>query len=244
MKTKLFVLVFFCFGVGLWLNAQSSVNVVHLKNGSVLKGVIIEQIPNESLKLRLYDGSVFVFRADEIEKITLEEAVQIEVKEQKAVEPAKTPVVVPETKPVETPVVKEVPKPLVFKSNAIYQNNVKLTPAQISSVMSKSPAAMQSFKRAEGFAIVSQVSDVAFWIFGGVGVLFAIQKKPDSALALPVIGMGTCFVSKIVFSIAARNKIKNAVEVYNVDMKATSYNDRYILRLELADSGPGFKVTF
>ncbi len=238
------MLLFFCFGLGLWLNAQSTVNVVHLKNGSVLKGVIMEQVPNESLKLRLYDGSIFVFRADEIEKITLEEAVQNEPKEQKPVEPAKTPVVVPENKVVEKPVVKEVPKPLVFKSNAIYQNNVKLTPAQISSVMSQSPAAMQSFKRAEGFAIVSQVSDIAFWIFGGVGVLFAIQKKPDSALALPVIGMGTCFVSKIAFSIASRNKIKNAVEVYNVDLKARANVDSNRLIIELADSEPGVKIRF
>jgi hypothetical protein len=38
------------------LIAQNSVNVVHLKNGSMIKGVIIEQIPNESLKLRTYDG--------------------------------------------------------------------------------------------------------------------------------------------------------------------------------------------
>jgi hypothetical protein len=91
---------------------------------------------------------------------------------------------------------------------------------------------------------VSQVSDVAILDFRRCGCAFCHSEKPDSALALPVIGMGTCFVSKIVFSIAARNKIKNAVEVYNVDLKATSYNDRYILRLELADSGPGFKVTF
>lgn len=238
------MLLFFCFGLSLWLNAQSTVNVVHLKNGSVLKGVIMEQVPNESLKLRLYDGSIFVFRADEIEKITLEEAVQNEPKERKPVEQAKTPVVVPDNKVVETQVVKEVPKPLVFKSNAIYQNNVKLTAAQISSVMSQSPAAMQSFKRAEGFAIVSQVSDIAFWIFGGVGVLFAIQKKPDSALALPVIGMGTCFVSKIAFSIASRNKIKNAVEVYNVDLKTRANVDTNRLILELAESGPGVKIRF
>ena len=99
------MLLFFCFGLSLWLNAQSTVNVVHLKNGSVLKGVIMEQVPNESLKLRLYDGSIFVFRADEIEKITLEEAVQTEPKEQKPVEPVKTPVVVPENKVVEKPVV-------------------------------------------------------------------------------------------------------------------------------------------
>ena len=244
MKTAFFVLLFFCFGLGVCLYSQTNVNVVHLKNGSVLKGVILEQIPNESLKLRLYDGSVFVFRADEIEKITLEEAVQNEPKEQKPVEPVKAPVIEPENKVMETPVAKEVRKPLVLKSNAIYQNNVKLTPAQISSVMGQSPAALQSFKTAEGFAVVSQISNVGFWVFAGVGVLYAIQKKPDSALALPVIGMGTCFTSQIVFAIAARSKIKHSVEVYNVDLKSTSHINFQDINVGLADSGLGLKFSF
>lgn len=46
--------------------------VVYLKNGSIIKGIIIEQIPNQSIKIQTKDNNVFVFKFDEIEKITKE----------------------------------------------------------------------------------------------------------------------------------------------------------------------------
>jgi hypothetical protein len=48
------------------------VEVVYLKNGGIIRGVIIEQIPNVQLKIQTMDQSVFVFKMDEIEKITKE----------------------------------------------------------------------------------------------------------------------------------------------------------------------------
>ncbi len=53
--------------------AQNYREVVHLKNGSVIKGVIIEQVPNESLKIQTADGSLFVYKMSEVSKITKEE---------------------------------------------------------------------------------------------------------------------------------------------------------------------------
>ena len=47
-------------------------DVVYLKNGSVIRGIIIEQIPNKSIKIETADKSVFVYQIDEIEKITKE----------------------------------------------------------------------------------------------------------------------------------------------------------------------------
>jgi hypothetical protein len=47
-------------------------DVVYLKNGSKIKGVIIEQIPSVSLRIETTDGSVFVFKMEEIEKMTKE----------------------------------------------------------------------------------------------------------------------------------------------------------------------------
>lgn len=58
------------------LNAQSLQEVVYLKNGSVIRGTIIEQIPNESLKVQTADGSVFVYKVSEVSKITKETPVQ------------------------------------------------------------------------------------------------------------------------------------------------------------------------
>lgn len=47
-------------------------DVVYLKNGSIIRGLIIEQIPNESLKIQTKDRNVFAFTFDEILKITKE----------------------------------------------------------------------------------------------------------------------------------------------------------------------------
>lgn len=46
--------------------------VVYLKDGSIIRGVIIEQVPNKIIKIQTADRSVFVYRMDEIEKITKE----------------------------------------------------------------------------------------------------------------------------------------------------------------------------
>ena len=49
---------------------NSYTEVVYLKNGSIIKGIIIEQIPNEKLKIETKDGNVFVYEFKDIEKIT------------------------------------------------------------------------------------------------------------------------------------------------------------------------------
>lgn len=54
--------------------AQNVKEVVYLKNGSVIKGTIIEQVPNESLKIQTSDGSVFAYSMSEVQKITKEAA--------------------------------------------------------------------------------------------------------------------------------------------------------------------------
>lgn len=61
----LFTLVNFVFG-------QTLQDVVYLKNGSIIRGVIVEQVPNQSLKIETKDKNLFVFNLSEIEKITKE----------------------------------------------------------------------------------------------------------------------------------------------------------------------------
>lgn len=46
--------------------------VVYLKNGSVIRGTIIEQIPNQTLKLQTKEGNIFVYKYDEVLKTTKE----------------------------------------------------------------------------------------------------------------------------------------------------------------------------
>jgi hypothetical protein len=44
-------------------------DVVYLKNGSVIKGIIVEQVLGKSIKIQTRDGSLFVFKYEEVEKI-------------------------------------------------------------------------------------------------------------------------------------------------------------------------------
>lgn len=71
MKHFFLVLMLTIFSLG--LTAQESYqDVVYLKNGSIIKGTIIEQVPNESIKIQTADGSIFVYKMSEILKMTKE----------------------------------------------------------------------------------------------------------------------------------------------------------------------------
>ena len=55
------------------LFAQRAIQeIVYLKNGSIIRGDIIEQIPNESLKIQTADGNIFFYKIEEVAKITKE----------------------------------------------------------------------------------------------------------------------------------------------------------------------------
>ena len=58
--------------------AQHNEDVVHLKNGGLIRGTIIEQIPGESLKIQTRDGSVFVYAMDEVAKISKEPVMKMQ----------------------------------------------------------------------------------------------------------------------------------------------------------------------
>jgi hypothetical protein len=70
-KVFLFTLVFALSICQLY--AQQYIDVLYLKNGSIIKGIILEQVPNQTLKIQTADKSLFVYKMDEVEKILKEE---------------------------------------------------------------------------------------------------------------------------------------------------------------------------
>lgn len=73
---KLIALVFVLFLFG---NCQSQSNyedVVYLKNGSIIHGIIIEQVPGISIKIKNHSDDVFFYKIDEVEKMTKEEPIK------------------------------------------------------------------------------------------------------------------------------------------------------------------------
>jgi hypothetical protein len=52
--------------------AQQIYDFLYLKNGSVIKGQIVEQVIGSTVKIQTLDGSQFVYKIEDIEKITRE----------------------------------------------------------------------------------------------------------------------------------------------------------------------------
>lgn len=73
MKKILFLLAI-CFSF--FARAQQTLadyeEVVYLKNGSVIRGIIIEEVPGVSLKIKTREDNLLVYKIDEVEKITKE----------------------------------------------------------------------------------------------------------------------------------------------------------------------------
>lgn len=76
MKKITLLISLLLISVVIYAQRNNLVDVVYLKNGSILRGIIIEQVPNESIKLQTADGNIFVYQTSEIEKITKEDTVR------------------------------------------------------------------------------------------------------------------------------------------------------------------------
>ena len=59
-----------------YVAAQQYQDVVYLKNGSVVRGIILEQIPGKTIKIATDNGSHFIFTLAEVEKMTKELPIQ------------------------------------------------------------------------------------------------------------------------------------------------------------------------
>lgn len=56
----------------LFVHSQNYIEKVYLKNGSVIRGIVVEQVPETSLEVQTSDGSVYVFEMSEVEKVSKE----------------------------------------------------------------------------------------------------------------------------------------------------------------------------
>lgn len=73
-KLWFFVLIIICYSLTLFAqNKTEKEDVLYLKNGSIIRGSIVEQKIGESVKIELPGGSIFVFKQEEIDSIKKEE---------------------------------------------------------------------------------------------------------------------------------------------------------------------------
>ena len=66
---KILLGIAFLFGT-LSLSAQNYEETIYLKDGSVISGIIIEQIPGKSMTIQTNDGNVIVYQVKDVAKIT------------------------------------------------------------------------------------------------------------------------------------------------------------------------------
>lgn len=74
--------IFLIFLITLSGVSQNSRDVVYLKNGSVVKGNITEMNPTENIKIQTADGSLFVYKMSDVQKMEKEEFVGREMKQE------------------------------------------------------------------------------------------------------------------------------------------------------------------
>ncbi len=68
MKCFVFVLCLTVLAVSSTSAQQFRIDVVYLNDGSIIKGIIVEQIPGVSLKIKTADGSVFAINMSDVVK--------------------------------------------------------------------------------------------------------------------------------------------------------------------------------
>ncbi len=79
MKRCLLILVLLLTSISTFAQNNKQ-DVVYLKNGSIIRGEIVNLVPNEAVKIKTADGSVFAYAMDEVKEITKEPAVKPEKK--------------------------------------------------------------------------------------------------------------------------------------------------------------------
>ncbi len=86
MKTHLIIIALLLFG-NVCLAQENWQDAIFLKNGSVVRGTIVEQVPNKSIKIQLSNGETYQFEMDKIEKMSKERVNSTEKTKQKNAKP-------------------------------------------------------------------------------------------------------------------------------------------------------------
>ena len=68
LKSSILAILLLVTAGNLFAQSTSSKEIVYLKNGSIIKGTIIEWIPNESITIQANDN-IFVFKISDIDRV-------------------------------------------------------------------------------------------------------------------------------------------------------------------------------
>ena len=72
------IFLIMCFFFTFSVFAHDIEDVIHLKNGSIIRGEITLIVPNDNVKIRTRDGNLLVYRMDEVARIVKEPFLELE----------------------------------------------------------------------------------------------------------------------------------------------------------------------
>ena len=79
LRNSCILMIIYVVVIGLFSEAEAQMvyeDVIYLKNGSVIRGIILSEIPSDTLRVRTQGGSEFVYNWSDVLKITKEAARQ------------------------------------------------------------------------------------------------------------------------------------------------------------------------
>ena len=212
----LFILLITTFYLGF---SQEYLDVIYLKNGSIIKGIIIEQTANQKIKLKTNDGSIFVYEFNEIEKI--EKILKEKDETGHAISMEKT----------------------ALGGYRFYQDNIKLSLSDIKMVVASNQKAyfmIKKAKRCYGWSY-------GLSAFGGINIgvqLGLVASGYDIEWSRIIVGTGSIIGSLIIWGKFKENA-KNGIDIYNTDLEASLHHKfKPSLKLGVTNNGIGLVLNF
>lgn len=230
-------ILFFCIILTSQLFSQ---NVVYLKNGSIIKGKVLEQVWGGNVKLETSDGSIFVFEGTDIERVE-------SVKEED----------ISETDNM-TQIIENTPQKIEVSSltgNMYIEGQKKSLKEMLRLTDKVCPQAYNDFKKCKKMSNAS----IGLTVFGGISVIAGTallvtdlsepysytysneNSKLNSGISFLTIG-AVSLISSLAIALSANNKYDKAVNTYNhqcVKSKMTSE-----VRLNIHPNGVGVSLNF
>ena len=183
-------------------------DVVYLKNGNIIRGTILEQIPGQSLKIRTTDNSTFVFTMGEIEKVAREGT---SVPKQS---------VASKTTPSTADTIYQ------GKKRNYYQNGHQLSRSELSMLLKNNPEAYSYMKAAKGYTAGGTVLTVigSLTMLTGAAMILVNtmnKNKSNSTTTGLIVEAGGVVLVTIGLVVASgyKTKMKKAVQIYNKGVK-------------------------
>lgn len=188
-----------CLILSFIVNGQTPTeDVVYLKNGSIVRGTILEQIPGQSLKIQTTDNSLFIFTMEEIMKVTREEV------------PAPKQNVASKTTPSSADTIYQ------GKKRRYYHNGQILSGKELNTLLKTNPQAYAFKKTADGY----QAGGTVLMCIGAAtvaGCAFT-TKNLNTTLIVGGIGLGIEIIGLLV-STGYNPNLKRAISIYNQGVK-------------------------